>query len=246
MMLSEARVLCIGAGGLGSPALLALAASGVGTLGIVDADDVDLSNLQRQILHHTPDVGRRKVESARATLAARFPAVRVETHDARFDVHNAEDLCLRYDLLLDGSDNFRTKFLANDAALRTRRPLVHGGILRWFGQLMTIRPFESACYRCLFEAPPDAGEVPSCAEAGVVGAIAGVIGFAMAQDAIRVLTGVGRTYADRLLTFDALRARFREVPLRRNPRCGGCGPDAVRGPLRDEDYPTATCANPTP
>lgn len=246
MRLRDARVLCIGAGGLGSPALLALASAGVGTLGIIDADDVDLSNLQRQIVHQAADVGRRKVDSARATLMARFPRVRVETLWARFDVDNAVALAGDYDLLIDGSDNFRTKFLVNDAALRAGRPLVHGGILRWFGQLMTIRPFVSACYRCLFESPPDAGEVPSCAEAGVIGAIAGVIGFAMAEDAVRVLTGQGRTYEDRLLTFDALRARFREVPLRRNPRCLGCGPYAATGPLRDADYPSAACTSPTP
>jgi adenylyltransferase/sulfurtransferase len=225
--IASARVLCVGAGGLGSPAALYLAAAGVRAIGIIDADAVDLSNLQRQILHTTQDVGRRKVSSARDRLAARHPALDVRTHDERLCASNAAELFAQYDVVVDGSDNFATKFLANDAAVLTRKPLVHGGILRWFGQVLSVRPFESACYRCIFESPPPRDEVPSCAEAGVVGAVAGVLGVLMAIEALKLVASPAPPLLDRILTYDALGARFREIPVRRNVLCAVCGPHAT-------------------
>jgi len=239
--LGDARVLLIGAGGLGSPAALYLAAAGIGTMGIIDSDSVDLSNLQRQILHRTRDVGRSKVESARAALLARHPHLHFVGHAERFEVENALEIVRGYDLVVDGSDNFRTKFLANDAAVLARRPLVHGGILRWSGQLFVVLPGESACYRCIFEAPPPPGEIPSCEEAGVVGAVAGVVGTLLAVEAIKVLTAKGRVLANRILTYDALASRLREVEVRRNPRCAVCGPSAVIRALRPEHYLEGEC-----
>lgn len=242
MNLQDARVLCIGAGGLGSPVALYLGAAGVGTLGLIDADVVELSNLQRQLLHRTDDVGRRKVLSGRDTLLRRHPSLTVRLHDERLEPHNALALLRDYDAVVDGSDNFRTKFLANDAAVLCGVPLVHGGILRFFGQLLTIRPRLTACYRCLFEAPPPAGEVPSCAEAGVIGAMAGVVGALMAQETVRLLTSPDATSGGRLITYDALEARFREVPIRRNPRCAVCGDAPTIRALAEENYLSGECS----
>jgi len=221
--LLRARVLVIGAGGLGSPVSFYLAAAGVGTIGLIDGDVVDLSNLHRQILHHTPDVDRPKVVSAQAKLTALNPDVTVVPHHERLTVDNALSLFAQYDLVIDGTDNFPTKFLANDAAFFTKRPLVHGGILRFVGQVMTILPGESACYRCIFKEPPPSGLVPTCQEAGVLGALAGVIGTIQATEALKLILGLPRLLTGRLLTYDALTSSFREVAVRRNPKCPICG-----------------------
>lgn len=221
--LLHARVLIIGAGGLGSPVAMYLAAAGVGTIGLIDGDVVDLSNLHRQILHRTPDVDRPKVASAQAKLTALNPDVTVVPHHERLTADNALTLFKEYDLVIDGTDNFPTKFLANDAAVFAKRPLVHGGILRFVGQVMTILPGKSACYRCIFKEPPPAGLVPSCQEAGVLGALAGVIGTIQATEALKLILGLPRPLTGRLLTYDALTSTFREVTVRRNPKCPLCG-----------------------
>ncbi|MEW6325220.1 MAG: molybdopterin-synthase adenylyltransferase MoeB [Nitrospirota bacterium] len=218
-----ARVLVIGAGGLGSPVAFYLAAAGVGTIGIIDGDVVDLSNLHRQIIHHTPDVSRPKVDSARAKIAALNPDVTVVPYRERLTAENARALFEQYDVVIDGTDNFPTKFLANDAAIFTGRPLVHGGILRFVGQVMTILPGKSACYRCIFKEPPPAGLIPTCQEAGVLGALAGVIGTIQATEALKLILGLPRPLAGRLLTYDALAGLFREVAVGRNPKCPICG-----------------------
>jgi adenylyltransferase/sulfurtransferase len=221
--LASARALVIGAGGLGSPVAFYLAAAGVGTVGIIDGDVVDLSNLHRQILHHTSDVNRLKVESARAKLTALNPDVVVIPHAERLTADNALALFAQYDIVIDGTDNFPTKFLANDAAFFANRPLIHGGILRFVGQVLTILPGQSACYRCIFKAPPPAGLIPSCQEAGVLGALAGVIGTIQATEALKLLLGLPQPLAGRLLTYDALTNAFREITVRRNPTCPLCG-----------------------
>lgn len=227
--IANAKVFIVGAGGLGSPAALYLAAAGVGTLGIIDGDVVDLSNLQRQVIHHTPDVARPKTESAREKIEALNPDVRVVSFHERLTAKNALDLVKDFDLLLDGTDNFPTKFLVNDTAVLAGKPLIHGGILRFTGQVMTIIPRKSACYRCIFKAPPPAGVIPSCQEAGVLGALAGIIGSIQATEALKLILGTGRPLVDRLLTYDALTTRFRDVALRRNPSCPVCS-----------DHPTIT------
>jgi adenylyltransferase/sulfurtransferase len=221
--LLKARVLVIGAGGLGSPVAFYLAAAGVGTIGLIDGDVVDLSNLHRQILHHTPDVDRPKVASAQAKLTALNPDITVVPHHERLTADNALSLFKQYDLVIDGTDNFPTKFLANDAAIFTKRPLVHGGILRFVGQVMTILPGQSACYRCIFKEPPPSGLVPSCQEAGVLGALAGVIGTIQATEALKLILGLPQLLTGRLLTYDALSSSFREIAVRRNPKCPICG-----------------------
>jgi len=218
-----ARVLVIGAGGLGSPVAFYLAAAGVGTIGLIDGDVVDLSNLHRQILHHTPDVDRPKVTSAQAKLTALNPDVTVIPHHERLTTGNALQLFAQYDLVIDGTDNFPTKFLANDAAIFTKRPLIHGGILRFVGQVMTILPGQSACYRCIFKEPPPEGLVPTCREAGVLGALAGVIGTIQATEALKLILGLPQPLTGRLLTYDALLSSFREITVRRNPTCPVCG-----------------------
>jgi molybdopterin/thiamine biosynthesis adenylyltransferase len=221
--LLRARVLVIGAGGLGSPVAFYLAAAGVGTIGLIDGDVVDLSNLHRQILHHTPDVDRPKVASAQTKLTALNPDVTVVPHHERLTAGNALQLFAQYDLVIDGTDNFPTKFLANDAAIFSTRPLIHGGILRFVGQVMTILPGQSACYRCIFKEPPPAGLVPTCQEAGVLGALAGVIGTIQATEALKLILGIPQPLTGRLLTYDALSSAFREIAVRRNPTCPVCG-----------------------
>lgn len=221
--LARARALVIGVGGLGSPVAFYLAAAGVGTIGIIDGDVVDLSNLHRQILHHTPDVNQPKVTSAQTKLTALNPDVTVIPHAERLTVENARALFEQYDIIIDGTDNFPTKFLANDAAIFTKQPLVHGGILRFVGQVLTILPGRSACYRCIFKAPPPAGLIPSCQEAGVLGALAGVIGTIQATEALKLILGLAKPLAGRLLTYDALTNVFREITVRRNPNCPICG-----------------------
>jgi len=221
--IAKARVLIVGAGGLGAPAALYLAAAGIGTLGLVDGDTVDLSNLHRQVIHHTDDLGRSKVESARQKIAALNPDVRVATAPVALDANNAVALFSEYDVVIDGTDTFPAKFLINDAAFFTKRPLVHGGILRFEGQMFTIMPGRSACYRCIFPEPPPAGLVPSCREAGVMGPLAGVIGMLQATEALKIVLGIGQTLTNRILKYDGLRTQFRTVSVRKNTQCPLCG-----------------------
>jgi molybdopterin/thiamine biosynthesis adenylyltransferase len=226
---SSKRVVVIGAGGLGGPALLGLAAAGVGRLALADGDGVETSNLARQPLFGEADLGRRKAEAAAARLRHLFPSVQVEALDGRFDRGSAAQLLRGADLLVDGSDNFETRFLANDEALRAGIPLVHGGVLRYTAQLLTVLPGATGCLRCLFEGPPPGGEVPTCAEAGVLGPLAGLTGSLMAAEALRLLAGEAPAYAGRLLIYEARAARARTVPVKPRPDCTAC-PSAPRRP----------------
>lgn len=224
--LRGARVLVVGAGGLGSPLLLYLAAAGVGTLGIIDHDTVELSNLQRQIAHGTDDLGRAKVESAAAAARRINPEVRIEAHRARLTAGNVAGLVGGYDLVCDGTDNFATRFLIADACVAARRTLVSAAVLRFEGQLATFKPHagpDLPCYRCLYPAPPPPDLVPSCSEAGVLGAVTGVMGTLQATEVLKELLGIGESLAGRLLVWDALAARFRTIRLRRDPACPCCG-----------------------
>lgn len=221
--LSRARVLIVGGGGLGSPAALYLAAAGVGTLGLVDADRVELSNLQRQVLHGTAAVGSLKTESAAARLRDLNPHVRVQTFPERLTSRNALDLLGRFDLALDGSDNFPTRYLVNDASVLLGKPYVYGSIFRFDGQVSVFAAPGGPCYRCLFADPPPPDLVPNCAEAGVLGVLPGIVGSLQALEAIKWLLGAGESLAGRLLLVDALRVRFREVAVRRDPGCAVCG-----------------------
>ncbi len=220
--LLAARVAIVGAGGLGSPAALYLAAAGVGTLGIIDGDVVDLSNLQRQILHHVQDIGRPKTESARESIAAINPEVQVIPHPVRLSSENALSILADYDLVLNACDNFPTRYLVNDACVLLGKPLVDGSIFRFEGQVTVYRPGQG-CYRCLFPAPPPPGSVPTCAQAGVLGAVAGLIGVIQATEVIKLILGIGRSLAGRLLLVDALAMNGREVQIRRDPACPVCG-----------------------
>ncbi len=222
--LRQASVLVVGAGGLGSPAAFYLAAAGLGCLGIVDGDTVELSNLQRQILHTTADRGRPKVESARSRLVELNPEVEINIHHARLTEENAAELMEPYDFVIDGSDNFDTKFLVNDVAVSLGRPFSHAGIVRLQGQTLTVVPPDSACYRCLFDAPPAPGEVPGCQQAGILGAVAGTIGAIQATEAIKYIVGLeAYLLVNRLLTYDARTMETRSVPVPPNPRCKACG-----------------------
>ena len=236
--LKAAHVLCIGAGGLGSPAALYLAAAGVGTIGIVDFDDVDLSNLQRQILHGTKDIGRSKLESARDRLRDANPNIEVELHECRFSSENASELVARYDLVVDGSDNFPTRYLSNDVCVFARRPNIYGSIFRFDGQSTVFAPhLGGPCYRCLFPEPPAPGTIPNCAEAGVLGVVPGIIGMVQAIETIKLILGVGEPLIGRLLHFEALKMKFRELKLRRDPQCPVCG-DAptITAPIDYEQF----------
>ena len=224
--LLQSRVLLLGAGGLGSPAALYLAAAGVGTLGIVDADVVDLSNLQRQVLHTTERAGQPKVESARAAIAALNPDVKVVPFGERLTADNVLRILEGFDLVLDGGDNFPTRYLLNDACVMRGKPNIHGSIFRFEGQVTTFLPGQGPCYRCLYPAPPPPEFAPSCAEAGVLGVLPGLIGLLQANEALKLLLGVGQPLAGRLLTFDALGTRFQELKLRRDPTCPVCAPGA--------------------
>ncbi len=224
--LKTARVLVIGAGGLGSPLLLYLAAAGIGTLGIVDDDTVSLSNLQRQVLHGTEDVGRRKTESAAVHISALNPHVRVIEHTERLTPETADRLIGAYDLVADGSDNFDTRFLVNDTCYRLKKTLVTAAILRFDGQLSTFKAYQGEphpCYRCVFPEPPPPGSVPACSEAGVLGALGGVMGSLQALEVVKELLGLGDSLSGRLLLYDALRGDIRTVRLRRDPHCKICG-----------------------
>ena len=218
-----ASVLLVGAGGLGSPAALYLAAAGVGTLGLLDREAVAVSNLHRQILHVTEDVGRPKTQSAQRRLAALNPDVVVHPIQESLTAANALALFAPYDVILDGSDNFPTRYLVNDACVLSGKPFVHAGVVRLRGQLMTVQPRQSACFRCVFPEPPAPGAIPSCQEAGVLGAVAGVLGTLMAVETLKLLLKLGELLTDRLLVFDGARGRFREVLLRRDVRCAVCG-----------------------
>jgi molybdopterin/thiamine biosynthesis adenylyltransferase len=235
--LSGRSALVIGAGGLGGPVLLTLAASGVGRLVLLDDDVVETSNLNRQPLFGETDLGRPKAEAAAARLRRLHPGVRVEAIGLRFDAGNAAELAASVDVLVDGSDNFATKFLASDAAVAARRPLVHGGVLRYTAQLLTVVPGQTGCLRCLFEEPPAPGTVPTCADAGVLGALAGLAGALMGAEALRVLAGERGAYAGRLVVYEARGGRTRLVPLRRRPGCPACegrlGPPAASPPPRE-------------
>jgi molybdopterin-synthase adenylyltransferase len=222
--LRQGRVLVIGAGGLGSPAAFYLAAAGVGTLGLIDPDEVELSNLQRQILHRTADIGRKKVESAQSKLIELNPGVAVVAQPVRLDHDNAASIFVDYDFIVDGSDNFPTKFLINDTAVRLGIPFSHAGILRLQGQTMTVVPHRSACYRCFFKQPPPAEELLSCQQAGILGAVAGTIGSIQATEAIKFLAGFEEgLLTDRLLTYDARAMKFHTVEVKKDPQCSVCG-----------------------
>lgn len=227
--LKESRVLMIGAGGLGSPIGLYLAAAGVGTLGLVDFDVVDTTNLQRQVIHGTADVGRPKIESATERIRDINPHVRVEPHPVRLTSANALEIFREYDVVVDGTDNFPTRYLANDACVLLGKPYVYGSIFRFEGQNSVFATEGGPCYRCLFAEPPPPGMVPSCAEGGVLGVLPGIVGTIQALETIKLLLGLGETLAGRLLIFDALRMKFRELRLKRDPECPVCG-----------DHPTVT------
>jgi adenylyltransferase/sulfurtransferase len=233
--LKRSSVLLVGAGGLSSPAALYLAGAGVGRIGIVDFDVVDESNLQRQILHDTTWVGRPKIESAAARLHALNPHVRVETHPAALTRDNALELLAGYDVVVDGTDNFETRYLTNDACFFLKKPNVHGAIFRFEGQASVFWPDRGPCYRCLFPEPPPPGQVPSCAEGGVLGILPGVIGSIQATEAVKILLGVGEPLVGRLLLYDALAMRFDELRLQRDPDCRLCSPRATIREL--QDYP---------
>jgi len=236
--LKAARVLCIGAGGLGSPAALYLAAAGVGTIGIVDFDDVDLSNLQRQILHGTKDIGRGKLESARDRLHDINPQIELELHKCRFSSENAPQLVSRYDVIVDGSDNFPTRYLSNDVCVFARRPNVYGSVFRFEGQTTVFAPhLGGPCYRCLFPEPPPPESVPNCAQAGVLGVLPGIIGMLQAIETLKLILGIGEVLVGRLLHFDALKVKFRELNLRRDPQCPVCSENpTIFAPIDYEQF----------
>ncbi len=221
--LKQARVLVVGAGGLGSPVLLYLTAAGGGKIGLIEDDVVDITNLQRQVLHFTPDLGRHKAESAEETMKKINPLVEIDVYKERLTKDNIFPLLEKYDIVVDGVDNFPTRYLLNDACVMKRKRRVEGGILRFMGLIMTIDGGSSACYRCVFEEPPPPGTVPSCAEAGILGAVAGVVGTLQATEVLKLITGVGKPLYNRMLQFDAEELSFHEVKAQRNPKCPVCG-----------------------
>jgi len=232
--LKAAKVLCIGTGGLGSPIGLYLAAAGVGTLGLVDFDIVDYSNLQRQILHGTKDVGRKKLNSARDRIKEINPNVQVQLHDAMFSSENAFSIVEPYDIVIDGTDNFPTRYLSNDVCVFLKKPNIYGSIFRFDGQCTVFAPhIEGPCYRCLYPEPPPPGMVPSCAEGGVLGVLPGVIGVMQAIEAIKLIVGIGDPLIGRLIHFDALKMKFREFKIRKDPACPVCSPNPTITELID-------------
>ena len=224
--LLDSRVLLIGAGGLGSPAAYYLAAAGVGTIGIIDADVVEESNLQRQIIHNTKRVGQYKAESAREAIEALNPDVKVITYIERLDETNVARIIADYDVIIDGTDNFPTRYLLNDAAIIADKPVVHGSVFRFEGQLTIFKPHEGPCYRCLYPEPPPPALAPSCAEAGVLGVLPGIIGLLQATETIKLLLDIGEPLVGRMLTYDALAGEFNELRLYRDPECPACGEHA--------------------
>ncbi len=231
----QAKVLIIGAGGLGAPAALYLAAAGVGTIGIADGDKVDLSNLQRQVIHFTEDIGEPKVHSAAQKMNAINPGVKVIKYDESLFASNIREIIRGYDFVIDGTDNFASKFLINDACVMENIAFSHGGILQFTGQTMTIIPGKSACYRCIFDGPPPANSVPTCAQAGVLGAVAGMLGTIQVAEALRFIIGIGRLLTDSLLTFDAMTMDFRKIPLKKRDTCPVCGQSPSITELKDEE-----------
>ena len=247
--LREARALIIGAGGLGSPALLYLSAAGVGTIGVVDDDEVSLSNLQRQIAHRTQDIGRLKVESASESARSINPDTHINRHATRINAHNALDLVKNYEIVLDGSDNFATRFLVNDACYLGGRTLVSAAVGQFDGQLAVFKAHARVegkqvypCYRCLFPDAPPAGAVPSCAEAGILGALTGVMGSLQALEALKEILGIGDTMAGRLMLYDGLSASFRTVKVKPDPHCALCGPQATICDLSRHPDAVTACA----
>ena len=232
--LLDAKVLMLGAGGLGSPAALYLAAAGVGTIGIIDMDVVDASNIQRQVLHNMDRVGMRKVDSAKQTLQAMNPDLIVKTYDVRLGADNILDIIDGYDVIVDGTDNFPTRYLVNDAALLKRIPVVHGSIFRFEGQVTVFNPYVGPCYRCMIPEPPPAELAPSCAEAGVLGVLPGIVGSIQALEAIKMILELGDPLVGRLLTYDAMDESFRTFKVRRDPACPACGESA--GPIVIAEY----------
>ncbi len=226
LKLLDSRVLLIGAGGLGSSAALYLAAAGVGTLGIIDADVVDDSNLQRQVIHSTERIGQYKADSARVAINALNPDVKVKTYIERLDETNVKKLVSEYDVIVDGTDNFPTRYLLNDAAVMANKPVVHGSVFRFEGQVTIFKPYDGPCYRCLYPEPPPPALAPSCAEAGVLGVLPGIIGLLQATEVIKLLLGIGDPVVGRLLTYDALAAEFNELRLFRDANCLACGENA--------------------
>jgi sulfur-carrier protein adenylyltransferase/sulfurtransferase len=233
--LLESKVLMLGAGGLGSPSALYLAAAGVGTIGVIDMDVVDQSNLQRQILHNMDRIGDRKVDSAKKTLTGLNPDVNVVTYDVRFGADNAASILDGYDLVVDGTDNFPTRYLLNDVSLKKNIPVVMGAIFRFEGQVSVFRPHQGPCYRCMLPEPPPAELAPSCAEAGVLGVLPGIIGSLQAMEAIKLLLGLGDSLVGRLLTYDALEQSFRTFKLRRDPNCPACSIDPANLQIAEYD-----------
>jgi molybdopterin/thiamine biosynthesis adenylyltransferase/rhodanese-related sulfurtransferase len=231
--LLDSKVLLLGAGGLGSPAAYYLAAAGVGTIGIIDDDVVEESNLQRQIIHNTKRVGEYKAESARETIEALNPDVKVITYIERLDETNVARIIADYDVIVDGTDNFPTRYLLNDAAIIANKPVIHGSVFRFEGQLTVFKPYDGPCYRCLYPEPPPPALAPSCAEAGVLGVLPGIIGLLQATETIKVLLGIGDPLVGRLMTYDALAGEFSELRLYRDPNCPACGEHA-----HPEDLPT--------
>ncbi len=232
--LLSSKVLIVGLGGLGSPAALYLAAAGIGTLGLLDSDRVQLTNLQRQIIHNTERIGTEKVNSAGKSIQAINPDVKVETYCLRAKAANISEIVRRYNFVIDGTDNFPGKFLINDACYFEKVAFSHAGVIGFEGQLMTVLPGKTACYRCIFTAPPPAGAVPSPAETGVLGAVPAVIGSLQATEAIKYLLGAGDLLTNTLLSYDALKMEFRKVSLKRNPKCPICGNDPTITKLQDE------------
>lgn len=237
--LLNSKVLVIGTGGLGAPAAMYLAASGIGTIGLVDGDVVDLSNLQRQIIHQTKDVGKPKVQSGKETINEMNPDVEVITYNEIVTSQNILDIIKNYDFIIDGTDNFAAKFLINDACVLAKKPFSHAGIIRFQGQLTTYIPDNGTpCYRCIFQSPPPTGVVPTCREAGVIGAMGGIIGTLQALEAIKYILGVGETLAGYLLTFDAIKMEFRKIKVSKNKKCGVCGDNPTIKTLIDYENPS--------
>ncbi len=234
--IKAARVLLVGAGGLGSPAALYLAAAGVGTLGLVDFDVVDISNLQRQVLHGTSSVGRPKLESARARIHDLNPHVNVETHEMRLTSDNALDILGTYDIIVDGTDNFATRYLTNDACVLLGKPNVFGSIFRFDGQASVFAMPDGPCYRCLFPTPPPPGQVPSCAEGGVLGVLPGLVGTIQATETLKLILGTGEPLVGRLLLIDALNMRFHTVSVQRDPACPACGTREITSLIDYDEY----------
>jgi len=233
----EGKVLIVGAGGLGSPAALYLAAAGVGTIGLIDGDVVDMTNLQRQVIHFTADVDKPKVLSAKEKIEQLNPDVKVVTYQELLSTYNVFDIIKDYDIVIDGTDNFPTKFLVNDACVLAGKPFSHGGILRFEGQTFTHTP-GNACYRCAFNSPPPPNAVPTCSQAGVLGSIAGMLGTIQATEVLKFFVGQGQLLTNRLLTFNALSMEFRNISFKRNPRCPICGEHPTITELQTYDLPT--------